>query len=202
MSGTLLKRATILQVLIGLPALAIAGCLAVTPASKAYAPPHGSFEASLFATARRDIFPDDVRQQPQAHKNEILAFTGVIRSSRIEGDFIVTDYEHHFWDWVEDYGAQRERVFLSPRGEGKFRCRQPLASFSEGRDLPLPKPGFMAIAYGAVDGVERDSTVVLRCAPLIKTLPPERFGTDIWDYGRSYLLAGDETDFRALRVPR
>ena len=28
-----------------------------------------------------------------------------------------------------------------------------------------------------------------------------RGGTDIWDYGREFLLRGDESDFKVLRTP-
>jgi hypothetical protein len=177
------------------------GCPEVAPGSKTYAPAHGSYEAGLFPQARRDVFPSDVRANPQGNRGQILLWSGIVKESLIEGALSVTMYEHHYWDWVEDYGSQQEIAFLSPRGEGSFMCKRQLSAFSKDPGASLSNPGEMAIVYGTVDGVKPDGTVVLDCAPLIKTLPAGTFATDIWDYGRKYVLSGDKADLKILRRP-
>lgn len=194
----LVLRATIFGFIAGGSVL---GCGPSQNASRLYTPMEGTFEAPLFQRSRRDVFPDDLRQKPKEYAGQPLALTGIVQGSRIEGSTIVTDYEHHYWDWVEDYGGQAERVFLSSRGEGRFRCHQDLKAFLQGSNVPLPKKGFLAIVYGELKSTAKDQTVVLSCAPIIKTLPPGLFAINIWDYGRSYLLSGDKGDFRDLRIP-
>ena len=113
---------------------------------------------------------------------------------------MVTDYEHHYWDWIEDYGSQRQSIFLSPRGEGQFRCRQILKDFAPGADVSPMPAGYMAIVYGKLEGIDKN-VVTLYCVSWIIKVRPDYFATDIWDYGRDYLLHGDKSDFKVLRVP-
>lgn len=168
--------------------------------SKRYSPQPGSYESELFARADSTSFPDDVRKSPKQYQEKLLRWTGVVRSARSSEALLVTDYEHHYWDWVEDYGAQRERAFVSPRGEGRFRCTQELKAFGD-TSPRLPREGAFAVVYGILDHVEKDGTVALRCAPFIKTMEPQLYSKEIWDYGRDYLLKGDKSDFKILRVP-
>ena len=182
-------------------ALLFAACPGLVPGSKFYAPSTDE-EREVFAKARRDVFPDDVRQDVDAHRSTLVTWVGIIESARwLDRDHPTAEFllEHHYWDWIEDHSIQREVAFLSPRGEGRFSCIKP---FAESKTCdPLPAPQSMAIVYGYPEAVRADSAVVdLRCI-VISIAPPEWYGTDIWDYGRDYLLHGDMSDFKALRVP-
>ena len=181
--------------------LLLTGCPKIMPSSEAYLPTHGSYEGTLWSKARRDVFPEDVRQRPEDYKDQVLLWTGIVQATRLNGGTIITDYEHHYWDWVLDYGTQQQIAFLSPRGEGKFRCIQKLEYFGENFVPSLPPVGSMAIVYGTVQQLESGSIVSLDCAPLIKVLPPEKFATDVWEYGRDFVLGKDKADFKLLRVP-
>lgn len=169
--------------------------------SRAYRPESGSFEEKLLEHARADLFPDEVRKDPSMYKETLVVWTGVVRKSEIKGEQVITEYEHHYWDWVEDLGPQPEKVFLSPQGEGPFRCVQQTKEFGGRERSPLPPAGYLAIAYGIVTKVSKDGTIELRCPAYTKTLGPEKFSTNIWSYGRAYVLKGDKSDFKVLRVP-
>jgi hypothetical protein len=58
----------------------------------------------------------------------------------------------------------------------------------------------MALVYGVPERIEADGTIVL-AARRLRTLPQELYATDIWDYGRAFLLKGDRSDFKILRAP-
>jgi hypothetical protein len=137
-----------------------------------------------------------------AHRSTLVAWVGVIESARwLDPTEPIAEFmiEHHYWDWIEDHSIQREVAFLSPRGEGRFTCVKRSAESKAGD--PLPPNQSMAIAYGYPEVVRSDSGVVeLRCL-VISIAPREWYGTDIWDYGRDYLLHGDKSDFKVLRVP-
>ena len=72
--------------------------------------------------ARRDVWRSDVRKDLSKHTTTLVAWTGVVAERRMfpDGKAMGFVIEHHYWDWVEDFGLQREHLFLSPRGEGKF----------------------------------------------------------------------------------
>lgn len=181
--------------------LLLCACPGIVPGSKLYDPPDAE-ERRLLASARRDVFPDDVRRDLDAHRSTLIAWVGIVESARWldreepTAEFLI---EHHYWDWIEDYSIQREVAFLSPRGEGQFSCLRPSAKWKPGD--PLPPPQSMAIVYGYPEAVRSDSAVVeVRCL-MISIAPREWYGTDIWDYGRDFLLHGDKSDFKILRVP-
>lgn len=81
----------------------------------------------LDSKAARDVFPDDVRHEPAAHAKQVVLWTGIVRGKTTlatpKGDVVEIHIEHHYWDFIEDFGLQRARVFLSPRGEGAFVIR-------------------------------------------------------------------------------
>ena len=150
-------------------------------------------ERKLLTQADRRVFPDDVRKDVDRFKKVPVAWTGIIRAIR-PGPAPGTselDIEHHYWDWIEDHSIQKAKAFLSQRGEGSFSCHL---------DRPVPAavgPGWMVIAYGSPVGTIKP--LALDC--VVSVYPPSWYATDIFDYGREYLLHGDQRDFRMLRVP-
>jgi hypothetical protein len=200
-------RVLLTVLLVGLGAL-LGGCPPLVSGSRLYRPVTSS--ADVFARGRRDVFPGDVRD---GHAGAgLVAWSGIV--SRVEetatGGTRVWDLyvEHHYWDWIEDFGIQRERAFLSPRGEGPFRCRgvisegaptEMTADANHLRVVPTLATGDMAIVVGEPIRVA-DGVVHLRCLYL-DARPKSFYATDRWDYGRRWLLQQDRTDFRILRKP-
>jgi hypothetical protein len=179
-------------------AVVLSGCPAVAPSSRRYQPAPGT-EQELFAIATPNVLPDDVRANLDAYRQTMLRWSGIIRECGFVADrnALRLLVEHHYWDWIEDYSIQREIAFLSPRGEGRF-----VASFEGvGRQPSMQcTTEDMAIVYGYPDDVMSDGTVVLR-GGLVRTLRPDLYATDIWDYGRDLVLKGDRKDLKVLRIP-
>ena len=159
------------------------------PYSKAY---QGSSETErkLLTEARRDVYPDDVRKEPETFRKATLAWPGVVVS--VEPDpndplFSTVVVEHHYWDWIEDHSIQKAKAFLSPRGEGKFVCH------AERQTLPnVELKNTMTVAYVRPVGVKDQ---VLHAACIMRFFPRDWYATDVMDYGR------DGQGLKVLRVP-
>jgi hypothetical protein len=170
--------------------LLLTGCPAsFAPYSKPY---QGGSEAErkFLVEARRDVYPNDVREAPETFRKATLAWPGIVVSASSDPNdppFSVVVIEHHYWDWIEDHSIQKAKAFLSPRGEGQFVCH------AERRLLPsLELKNAMAIAYVRPVGV-KDHTLHAAC--ILRFFPRDWYATDVMDYGR------DGEGARLLRVP-
>lgn len=149
--------------------------------------PISDWEQTEFDRAERDVYPDDVRENPEDYESTVVAWPGTIlestieeREDNIEAIFLL---EHHYYDWLEDFSIQREKVFLSPRGEGLFTTSCLLkkdADLAEIRDASAPEN--MAIVYGTPDRIEDDVVVVK--STYIRAIDRQWYTTEILDYGR------------------
>ena len=166
-------------------------------------------EATVFASARRDVFPNDVRAGTAGAGP--VAWAGVVMrvDEAVVGRTRVWDLygEHHYWTWIEDFGMQPQRALLSPRGEGVFRCRgvrsegsptEMTADANRLRYIPTLQPGDMAMVVGEPIRVGDSDVVHLRCL-FLDVRPRAYYTTDRWDYGRDWLLKHDPADFRPFR---
>jgi hypothetical protein len=172
-------------------------------ASSNFYRPSTSDEQDVLSRSRRDVFPDDIRRDIDAYRSTLVVWTGIVESARwLDSDHATAELriEHHYWDFIEDLSIQREVAFLSARGEGPFSCTKG-AGDAKPRSPDLPPAQSMAIVYGYPEAVHADSRVVdLRCT-FVSIAPREWYATDIWDYGRNYLLHQEPSDFKILRVP-
>jgi hypothetical protein len=165
---------------------AVSGCAGVVPGSRPYTP-LPKFEAKFFGQAKRDVFPDDVRKQPERFKDVLVVWTGIIRSVDYHNDGMSRvariTAEHVYFDWIEDFGIQHERFFLSPRGEGLFAAAWRIESPSDQQFIEQCAVGDLLIAYGKPSLI-KDKVVGLFPTENIRGIKPEWFRRDILDYGR------------------
>ena len=127
--------------------------------------------------------PDDVRHFFGQGKSNaaLVAWAGILREKSSSNGNAQLLVEHHYWDWINDYGTQSTRIFLSPRGEGQFR-------FALGGDegqwlMNQAKEGQMLIVYGVPTGMDPDGAIVLRYVHA-RGIPESLYATDVWEYGR------------------
>jgi hypothetical protein len=142
---------------------------------------------------------EDVRTDVLRYRTQMLLWSGIIREVRpvetVQGPGMEVLFKHHYWDFIEDYSVQKARAFLSPRGEGMFQ-----AAFRK-QHAPPPehvRVDDMAIVYGTPERLDADGWTVVLTGVRLKTFPKGLYATDIWDYGRDFLLKGDRNDFRVL----
>lgn len=152
--------------------------------------PCSEWEIEEYRKANVYVFPDDIRDSLYKYKATVIAWPGIIQShnftpceDRVDLELIV---EHHYYDWLEDFSIQREKIFLSPRGEGLFYAIWPLK-----KDVDIEEfdkhdlNGDLVIVYGYPDTIFSDSTIMIR-STYIRSFPENYFRTDIMDYGRVY----------------
>lgn len=175
---------------------ALVGCPR-SQGSRAFEPDSREGKA-LARQARHDVWPDQVRADPMKYASTLVAWAGVVVERRVlpEDRTLVIVIEHHYWDFIEDLGKQREHMFLSPRSEGRF-------AITEWMNDQTMNPGFlpvgaMAVVYGKPVHVTPDQVVVLDYKWSI-TIQEGRFATNVRDYGRAYLDRGDQSDLKVLR---
>ncbi|PZU82425.1 MAG: hypothetical protein DI529_14450 [Chryseobacterium sp.] len=82
-------------------------------------------EATYFNQSKRCILPNDFRSSPSlVDKKTLVNWTGIIKniSTSEENDSIDLKIlvEHKYWDFIEDFSIQDEKIFLSENGEGDF----------------------------------------------------------------------------------
>ena len=145
--------------MIGLAALAgltlVGGVMLVgrrgLPGAYAYRPASPREERAI-ASSTRDVYPDDVRADLLRHQVQV-AWAGLLQQIEFGGSaphiVATVTVEHHYFDWIEDHGAQSEIHLMSPRGEGSFRCSWPVDPAIDVANLRrFVVAGTMVVAYG------------------------------------------------------
>lgn len=143
-------------------------------------------EAAVMETARRDVYPEDVRQSPEQHRDTLVAWAGVVRSMEAteEGAALVLrfDVEHRYFDWLEDIGG-RARFMPSPRGEGRFRAAWGVPLAAREHLEQLGEVGDLLIVYGKPSDI-RDGVVGLYPVEYMRLIPQAEVSDQVLDYGR------------------
>jgi hypothetical protein len=156
-------------------------------------------EASASKQAQVSIYPQDVRDSLTAYEHTVVAWPGVLlHVDTITGtDSVRLVLEHHYFDWREDHGLQRELYFLSPRGEGLLTTVVP-AHWIAGRGFAgEPSVGSMILLYGtpiALDTMGSQVAVRISTAAA-NAIERQWYRTDVFSYGRDF------SDFKFLGMP-
>ena len=152
--------------------------------------PISAREREIFAQASRTIYPSDILQRPDEYRDSLLVWAAVIDSGQNvqspSGFAVFLFASHRFFDWIEDRGAQRERFFLSPRGEGTILLALPAKDTVEraeiGSEYP---PRTMIVAYGYPRVVERPGVRLIHLlVAFLQPYPIATYRQDVLEYGR------------------
>jgi hypothetical protein len=162
------------------------GCPGLVPGSRAYRP-LPQWEAKFSAQANRTVFSNDVRQHPDSFTNTLVAWTGIITNieyfTNASPHVVRFTAVHHYFDWIEDDSIQREKFFMSPRGEGSFAVQWIDESPDDQKFIDQFAIGDMLVAYG-YPTVVRTNYIGLNPTMNLRAIKPLWFRTDILDYGR------------------
>lgn len=162
----------------------LSGCL---PGSRVYRPV-SAWEQQAFDHANRNIFPDDVKTSLANYQYSTIAWPGIVLENKfidhpdaVEIQFVL---EHHYYDWIEDFGMQRERIFLSPRGEGSFRTSWFIKKESNLEEMKtFSSVGNLVIVYGTPTKINDDKSIMVKCT-YIRGIDKQWYRADMLDYGR------------------
>ena len=82
-------------------------------------------EDSLFRNSIKTAFPSDLMKSPEKYRGKLIHLIGIVESvdaAQQDKSVVFTfTLENKYWDYIEDYSRQDEVMFISPKGDGKFK---------------------------------------------------------------------------------
>lgn len=170
-------------------AAGLSGC--ATYSSRPFTPAKRG-EQKIFGKARKDVYPGQVRKHPARYRNTELAWAGIVKDVKLihgkHGAGVIVLVQHHYFDWIEDHGAQPQRFFLSPRGEGNFiialKPRDGMNQSEARRMLPV---GTMVVAVGKIylPSAKDKRYPLALLTDYYQFIGAKWYRTDVFDYGRA-----------------
>lgn len=174
-----------------LAAAGLSGCATDNFSSNVYTPPNKA-DREVFSKARRDVYPKQVRENPARYRDVSIAWAGIVKDVDVSrgksGLSVVVLVEHHYFDWIEDHGAQPEVFFLSPRGEGNFmivlEAKHEMTREEARRLLPA---GTMLVAVGQIylPTAGNKNIPLALLTDYSQFIEKKWYRTDVFDYGRN-----------------
>lgn len=170
--------------------LAVLPCLFACTSTVVYRPADKP-DAAEFDRDLVDVYPGDIRQDPNLYTNVGVGWAGIIKSCKpvVQPDgtiHAVTTLEHRYYDWQQQTGLCGGGLSVSPRGEGLFQTDAVFRRNEPGAGVAAVQkslaPGSLAIVYGVPETVA-DGTVVLKYR-YIRVFAPGDFSISDFDYGR------------------
>lgn len=171
--------------LLGLAVLLFGGCH--TSYSARFEPSSPTGIVAL-ANSKKNIYPKQVFENPDLYRNEFVAWAGIVKEINLfesrSGPAATILVEHHYFDWIEDHGGQREQFFLSPKGEGNFGIVLGPTEFDKDIKVRIPI-GTMVVAIGKTkvmsDAARKQLYVLTEYRQFIDK---KAYRMDVYDYGR------------------
>ena len=160
-------------------------------ASDAPYTPSNQSEQLEYSRDLLNAYPADVRTNLESYTNVGVAWAGIIRDTTIDDSAngvisATTSFDHHYFDWQQDWTTHGQLLNVSPRGEGVFvthwKMRKDEFDATTEDAENFAAPGKLAIVYGVPQALQ-DGTIVLRYRYL-RVVDPTHFNTNVYDYGR------------------
>jgi hypothetical protein len=144
------------------------------------------WEAELYQAYGKYPFPNEV--VPDTDSGKSLQWLGVIDTFWVEGNDSASSLyikaQHKYWDYVEDFSIQREKMFVSPFGGGPFVYRKEIANRpidTVYKDMAeLAHKNNIGIFYGKIAG-SRVSPPLLD-GTRARFIHRQFYSTGIWSY--------------------
>lgn len=202
-------------IIIGLTLL-MTGC-PIVPSSRLYKTI--DWETTLYQNSTRCVFPDDIRINPEKYMKfqNMINWVGIIKNvdTKLNSDtgVIMITMEHKYWDYIEDFSIQDEKMFVSPHGEGEFYYIEKRLNATQGMLDTMAmnlKYNDLGICYGHFIGL-KDSLPQI-AGQGIRFIPYKYYTTKIMSYkAEKDSITGvtvcdennmyETTDFQLLKVP-
>lgn len=148
--------------------------------SNAYKP--DSWEKPYFENSVKNAFPSDLVKNPEKYANKLIHLIGVVDSVYTDTSKTVTfRLENKYWDYIEDYSIQDEKMFVSEKGDGKFLVTLTNVSPEQFEGLSnFPTEQKLFLVYGDFKG-SVDNIPVL-AARQIKYIDYDFYTTKVFSY--------------------
>jgi|SRR5688572_17164121 len=148
--------------------------------SNSYKP--DSWEKQYYESSLTSVFPSDLVKHSDKYSEKLIHLIGIIDSVNIDSNMNTTiRLENKFWDYIEDYSIQDEKMFISEKGDGLFLVTIPKATpeiFYFCKKLQSEKKLFLV--YGEFKGLSNKIPLLL--AQQIKYVDYEFYTTKVFSY--------------------
>ncbi|MFT3702629.1 MAG: hypothetical protein QM802_09675 [Agriterribacter sp.] len=148
--------------------------------SNSYKP--DEWEKPYFDSSIRSAFPSDLIKHPEKYTDKLIHLIGIVDSVYIDSSKNITVLlENKFWDYIEDYSIQDEKMFVSEKGDGKFLVTLPDIGTGQFEALQkFPAENKLFLVYGNFKGLTNNLPVL--SAAQIKYIDYEFYSTKIFSY--------------------
>jgi hypothetical protein len=172
------------------------------------------WEKPYMDAAIKSAFPPDLIKTPEEYRGKPIHLIGIIDSAiidlRDDSTHLSFLLENKYWDYIEDYSIQDEKMFVSPMGGGKFRITLSFAGKASQEDfINIAKEKTLFLVYGDFQTVAEGIPVI--AARQIKYIDYKWYTTTAFSYDikrdKKGLVVTDKkgnveiTDFHFLKVP-
>ena len=152
--------------------------------------PASDRENSFYIKINKSIWPDDVRYNINNYKNELVGWVGIVEQYRIERNIenIIVHFSlnHHYYDWIEDYGYSRGPILLSTIGEGIILGKyilSPELTDDQLNEMTKDFLGECIIIYGYPNKIMENGEILLDME-YTRTIPKKYVDPNWREYGR------------------
>jgi len=158
------------------------------PNSAPYKPTNPGEDEAL-KNATKSILPFDVKRASQSVESKSVVWTGIVKKLDVyskDNETIADIYlEHRYYDFIEDFSIQQEKMFVSPFGEGEYILRQKMNSKIPFEEIKKEHPKIIfrecfLITYGKVGKIENG--IPLLEYENLRIVFPENYATNIFSY--------------------
>lgn len=152
----------------------------IAMSSNPYKP--NSWEKPYYDSSLKSGFPSDLIRCPDKFLNRLIHLIGIVDSVYVDSSNNVTFLlKNKYWDYIEDYSIQDEKMFVSEKGDGKFLVSVSNVSDNELEDFKkYPDEHKLFLVYGTFLGKKNDLPILL--ARKIKYIDYEFYTTKVFSY--------------------
>lgn len=148
--------------------------------SNSYKP--DKWEKAYYDSSIKSAFPSDLIRHPDRYSDKTIHLIGIVDSVYIDSNQAVTFLlENKYWDYIEDYSIQDEKMFISDKGDGRFLVTvaniDPLG-IDEVKNFPAQHKLFMV--YGKLKSATESLPILT--AIQIRYFDYEFYSTKIFSY--------------------
>jgi hypothetical protein len=140
------------------------------------------WEKSYYDSSLKTAFPSDLIKHSEKYLEKLIHLIGIVDSVYIDSSKSVTfRLENKYWDYIEDYSIQDEKMFVSEKGDGKFLVTLSNISFEQFENFKkFPAEKKLFLTYGIFKGLANGLPVL--SSRQIKYIDYELYTTKVFSY--------------------
>ncbi len=141
-----------------------------------------NWEKPYYDSSLKTAFPSDLTKHSEKYLEKLIHLIGIVDSVYIDSGKIVTfRLENKYWDYIEDYSIQDEKMFVSGKGDGKFLVTLSNISPEQFENFKrFPSENKLFLVYGIFKELANGLPVL--SARQIKYIDYELYTTKIYSY--------------------